>query len=72
MIKEVKMFKTDDGMLFETEGSAKAHEAEISFVRWYNTQNKLCGNREAIYAEHVVRWLKEHQEKVLDFLQRIG
>jgi len=72
MIEEVKMFKTDDGMVFETEVSAKEHEAEISFVGWYDNSNRLYSDTEVVHGKEIVEWLINNKKQILDFLQKIS
>lgn len=72
MIEEVKMFKTDDGMVFETEASAKEREAEISFVGWYDNSNRLYSDTEVVHGKEIVEWLINNKKQILDFLQKIS
>lgn len=70
---EITAYKTRDGRIFELAAEARAHQAELAFEAWYESDdNALYG----VYAGSrvdvsiVKDWLRENSAQVLTFLGR--
>jgi hypothetical protein len=67
MIKEVTMYKTDDGRAFDTLHDADRHEAAIRFIEWYESDegDQLQG----IFAEEMSDWIQNNADQIRPMMQ---
>ena len=68
MIKEVTMYKTDDGRAFDTLHDASLHEAANRFVEWYESDDgdKVRG----IFAEEMAEWIVNNSAQILPLIAK--
>ena len=67
MIKEVTMFKTDDGKVFDTLHGADQHVAALQFIEWYESDD---GDRiQGVFAEEVADWIYNNADQIRPMIQ---
>jgi hypothetical protein len=69
-MQEIKAYKTTDEKIFEDKEKADQHQKELDFEEWFSN-NPLYGNYAGnrVRFEDFVEYLKEHKEKILEYLQ---
>lgn len=64
-IKEVTMYETEDGQVFESEEEARVGANKLAFIDWYEETGTLGDVYHEVEGDVLLEWLIENKDKVL-------